>query len=400
MSMILEGVRIVEFSNFIAAPSCGKILADWGAEVIKVEPPTGDAVRWIGPQYKAPASEDEAPMFELENGMKKSVAINTKDPEGKKLLIDLLATADVFLTNVREKSLEKDGLDWKTLHAIYPKLIVAQVLGYGEKGPIRNRAAFDYTAYFARGGIAWSMQEKGTSPSNTVAALGDHYAGAQMAAGIAGALFNRTRTGVGDRVTTSLFQTAVYGMGIMITTAQYGNKFPVSRKKPNTPVGNFYECKDGKWLQLAMLQYDKGLPAFAKAIELPMLLTDERFNTFKNMLQHVEEMVEILDEQFKTKTRDEWEEILEAADIPYERMQSCEEILEDPQVWANDYAFKVKYRTGNEGVLTATPIHFDSMPAREYKLSPRIGQETDEVLGEIGLSAEKIESLKAAKVIK
>ena len=154
MSMIMEGIRVVEFANFIAAPSCGKNLADWGAEVIKVEPVSGDIVRIMGTQYHAPAEADEAPLFELENGMKKGVAINTKDPEGKQLLIDLIGTADVFLTNVRERSLEKDGLDWKTLSALYPKLIMAQVLGYGEKGPIKDRPAFDYTAYFARGGIA------------------------------------------------------------------------------------------------------------------------------------------------------------------------------------------------------------------------------------------------------
>ena len=200
MSMIMEGIRVVEFANFIAAPSCGKNLADWGAEVIKVEPVSGDirSELWVR-SIHSPAETDEAPLFELENGMKKGVAINTKDPEGKQLLIDLIGTADVFLTNVRERSLEKDGLDWKTLSALYPKLIMAQVLGYGEKGPIKDRPAFDYTAYFARGGIAWSMQEKGTSPSNTVAALGDHYAGVQLAGGIAAALYNRMRTGKGER---------------------------------------------------------------------------------------------------------------------------------------------------------------------------------------------------------
>lgn len=170
------------------------------------------------------------------------------------------------------------------------------------------------------------MQEKGTSPSNTVAALGDHYAGVQLAGGIAAALYNRMRTGKGERVTTSLFQTAIYGMGIMITTAQYGNKMPISRKKPNSPVANFYECADGMWLQLAMLQYDKGLPNFAKALEMPELLENPKFNNFKSAIDNVEELVQIFDAKFKTKTRAEWEEILEQADIPYERIQTCEDI--------------------------------------------------------------------------
>ncbi len=401
MSMILEGVRVVEFANFIAAPSCAKNLADWGAEVIKVEPIFGDAVRLMGPQYHTPATEDCCPLFELENSNKKGVAIDTKSPQGKQLLLDLIGTADVFLTNVRERSLQKDGLDYQSLMARYPKLIVAQILGYGEHGPIKDRAAFDYTAYFSRGGIAWSMQEKGTSPCNTVAALGDHYAGVQLAAGIAAALYKRTFTGVGERVTTSLFQTAVYGMGIMIASAQYGNRMPVSRKHPNSPVANFYMCKDGAWIQLAMLQYDKGVHALAEALDMPDLATDPKFSTFQAALQNVDELVARLDAMFATKTRDEWEPILEQADIPYERIQSCEDLLEDPQVWANGYMTKVTYRDGSEGVLTTTPVHYESMEPRAYTLSPKVGQDNDEVLGQLlGLDQERLARLRADKVIK
>lgn len=401
MSMILEGIRVVEFANFIAAPSCGKNLADWGAEVIKVEPLSGDVVRIMGPQYHAPATEDECPLFELENSFKQGVAIDTKDPRGKQLLIDLIGTADVFLTNVRERSLQKDGLDWPSLSALYPKLIMAQVLGYGEEGPIKDRPAFDYTAYFARGGIAWSMQEKGTSPANTVAALGDHYAGAQLAGGVAAALFSRTRTGKGERVTTSLFQTAIYGMGIMVTTAQYGNRMPISRKEPNSPVANFYQCADGMWLQLAMLQYDKGVASLARALEMPELLSDARFSTFQAALENVVPLVGLLDAKFATRTRDDWEPILEAADIPYERIQTCEDLLEDPQMWANDYARKITYRNGNERVITTTPVHFGSMPKRDYVLSPTIGQDTDAVLSrELGIGAETLTTLRAENVIK
>lgn len=400
MSMILEGIRVVEFSNFIAAPSCAKNLADWGAEIIKVEPLGGDAVRFMGPQYGTPATEDCCPLFELENGNKKGVAIDTKSAEGKRLLLELIGTADVFLTNVREKSLEKDGLDYKSLSERFPQLIVAHILGYGEHGPIKDRAAFDYTAYFSRGGISWSMQEKGTSPCNTVAALGDHYAGVQLAAGICAALYKRTITNKGERVTTSLFQTAVYGMGIMITSAQYGNKMPVSRKHPNSPVANFYMCKDGSWVQLAMLQYNKGVQALATALDMPELVSDPKYNTFQAALQNVDELVERLDNVFASKTRDEWEPILEKADIPYERIQTCEDLLEDPQAWANGYMQKIRYRDGSEGVITTTPVHFESMQPRNYTLSPKVGQDTEAVLSqELGMSETQISDLRAAKVI-
>ena len=401
MSMILEGVRVVELANFIAAPSCGKNLSDWGAEVIKVEPLEGDVVRIMGPQYHTPAEEDENPLFELENSYKKGVAINTKDPRGMELLLDLIAGADVFITNVRERSLKKDGLDYATLSQKFPRLIMGQVLGYGEEGPIKDRPAFDYTAYFARGGIAWSMHEKGTSPSNTVAALGDHYAGVQLAGGIAAALYSREHTGKGERVTTSLFQTAVYGMGIMVTSAQYGNRMPISRKAPNSPVANFYRCRDGMWIQLAMLQYDKGVSALSKALEMPQLLSDPKFSTFQAALQNVEELVQLLDAKFATRDRAQWEEILEAADVPYERIQTCEDLLEDPQVWANGYLRRITYRNGEERVITTTPVHFGSMPQRAYVLSPKVGQDNDEVLGgALGLSAQALEGLRASGVIK
>ena len=262
--MLLEGVKVVELSSFIAAPCCAKMLGDWGAEVIKIEPIEGDGIRVMGGTFKSPASDDENPMFELENGNKKGVSINVKSKEGVEILHKLLSEADIFVTNVRVQALEKMGIAYDQIKDKYPGLIFSQILGYGEKGPLKDKPGFDYTAYFARGGVSQSVMEKGTSPANTAAGFGDHYAGLALAAGSLAALHKKAQTGKGERVTVSLFHTAIYGMGTMITTAQYGNEMPLSRENPNSPLMTTYKCKDGRWIQLALIQYNKWLGKFCR----------------------------------------------------------------------------------------------------------------------------------------
>lgn len=392
-NLILKGVKVVELSSFIAAPCCAKILGDWGAEVIKVEPLQGDGIRVMGGTFKSPSSEEENPMFELENGNKKGISVDIKSKEGLEVLHKLISQADVFVTNVRVQALSKIGLAYDQLKDKYPNLIFSQILGYGEKGPLKDKPGFDYTAYFARGGVSASLMEKGTSPANTAAGFGDHYAGIALAAGTCGALYKKAMTGKGEMVTVSLFHTAVYGMGTMVTTAQYGNEMPISRMSPNSPIMNSYKCKDGKWIQLALVQYNKWLPKFCKVINREYLLEDERYNNIKSMVNHVDELVEIVGEAMLEKNLDEWSQLLEEADLPFEKMQLCEDILEDPQAWENDYLFKTKYESGNEGVLVNTPVMFKEMGIKSYESAPKVGEHTEEILRNLGYKAEDIDRL-------
>jgi crotonobetainyl-CoA:carnitine CoA-transferase CaiB-like acyl-CoA transferase len=399
--LALDGIKIIELSSFVAAPSCAKVLADWGAEVIKVEPIQGDNLRIVGGVYNSPAKEEENPMFELENGNKKGVAINTRSEKGKEVLEKLLKDADVFITNVREKALVRSGLSYGQLKDKFPGLIHAHILGYGEDGPLKDKPGFDYTAYFARGAVSTSLMEKGTSPANTNAGFGDHYAGISLAAGILAALHKKTQTGKGDRVTVSLYHTAIFGMGLMITTAQYGNKMPLSRRTPNNPLATTFKCKDDRWIQLALLQYDKWFPKFCKEVINRLdLIEDKRFNTQAEVVKYVEEFVGILEEEMVKKSLDEWAKLLDKADLPYERLQTCEDILEDPQAWENDYLFKKTYDNGNVGVLVNTPVKFNESGIRPYKASPRIGEDTEEILLQLGYSKEEIEEMKKDKAIK
>ncbi|MGB5822480.1 MAG: CoA transferase [Proteocatella sp.] len=396
---ILQGVKVVELATFVAAPSCSKLMADWGADVIKVEALFGDAIRGMGGTFNAPMTADENPMYELENGNKQGIAIDIKDPKGMEILYKLLEEADVFVTNIREQSLAKSGLSYHQLKERFPKLIHAHILGYGEEGPLKDKPGFDYTAYFARGGVSMSLMEKGTSPANTAAGFGDHYAGMGLTAGILAALYRQAKTGQGERVTLSLYHAALFGMGLMITTAQYGNEMPLSRKFPNNPLMTTYECGDGRWIQLALIQYNKWFPKFCKVIDREDLITEEKFNSITAVVGCVNELVTIVENEMKKKTVEEWSVLLEEADLPFEKLQTVTDVLECEQAWANNYLFKTKYSNGNEGILVDTPVRFQNMGIKEYQAAPKLGEHSDQILESIGYKKEEIAELKNNKVI-
>lgn len=397
---ILKGIKVVEFASYVAAPSGAKMLADWGAEVIKVEPLQGEGQRTVGSVYSSPAKEDENPWFENENFNKKSICVNVKTKEGKEVFHKLLSNADVFITNVRTGALKKLGLDYETLRETYPGLVFSQVLGYGEKGPLKDKPGFDYTSYFARGGVMASLMEKDTSPLNSAPGFGDHYTGIAIAAGTCAALVKKLKNGKGDKVTVSLYHMGIYGLGCLILSDQYGNKMPMTRLKPNSPVCNSYKCKDGRWIQLALVQYDEWAGRFFDAIEKHELINDPKYSKRDIMIEHVEELVQIVGEAMLKKTLNEWEEILVKCDIPFERVQLCEDIVKDEQAWANDYLVKKKFLSGNEGVLVNTPVKFEEMGIREMTSAPLIEENTNDILMDIGYSKEEIKNLKEIKSVR
>lgn len=396
----LEGIRVIEYANFVAAPVCGRLLADWGAEVIKIEPHFGDSMRIVGIQWCFPATEEENPMFEIENSGKKDIVIDTNTKEGVEVIYKLLDSADVFLTNTRQKALDKSGLNYEEIKKRAPHIIFAHLLGYGDKGPAKDNPAFDYTAYFARGGVAASLMEKGTSPANPVAGLGDHYAGMSLAAGILAALYKRKETGKGERVTVSLFHTAVFGMGIMVSAAHYGYEMPITRRQPPNPLNTTFKCADDKWIQIAFFQYDKWFPNFCNTvIERPDLI-GSKYSTLKSAVNYVEEFVMMMEEEFAKRPIDEWCERLQAAGIPYEKLATPSDVLVDEQCWANDYLIKHTYENGHEGVIFNTPVMFTENPRGEYRRAPKFAEHTDEVLIQAGMSQTEIEELKNKNIIK
>ena len=373
---LLEGLKVVEYANFVAAP-----------------------ISMVGMQWKFPTGSDECPLYEMENSGKKGIVVDTRTKEGVEVIFKLLEDADIFITNTREKALVKSGLDYESVHKRVPKVVYAHLLGYGEKGPAKDNPAFDYTAYFARGGVAASLMEEGTSPCNSAAALGDHYAGMNLVSGILAALYNRDKTGEGEKVTVSLFHTAVFGLGLYVNAAQYGYNMPITRKNPPNPLNTTYKCSDGNWLQIAFFQYDKWFPGFCDIVIERPDLKGSKYSTMKSVVQHIPEFVDMMEKEFAKKPIDEWCERLQKAGIPFEKLQTPVDILNDEQCWANDFLIKIKYRNGNERTMFTNPVQFPTRERNEYVLSPLLGEHTEEILTRAGYSKDELAKLREGKII-
>lgn len=402
----LKGIRVVDFSEFVAAPVVAKLLADWGADVVKVERFEGDVWRWYGPSFKMPCQPDENPLFDIEHLKKKFIALNLKTDEGKEIMDRLLSKADVFVTSYRADALEKLGLSYEELSAKYPRLIYAHLQGFGEKGPEADRPGFDVVCYWARSGAMLDLVpgECGV-PITAPFGFGDHITGATLTGGVCAALYSREKTGRGDKVYISLFASAIFGTGCMITSTQekYGDSFPRYRTRPNNAVGHTYKCKDGRWLLLSILDYARYWPILCeKVFGLPELAKDERFNTKLKAVQNSLEMYKILEETFMSRTSEEWAPLLLENDIAFEKIQHYSDVTKDPQAWANGFVFEHTFKSGNTGILPRTPVQFASFevepPPAGY--GTRIGENTNEVLLDLGYSAGDVEEMVKKNAIK
>lgn len=402
----LNGVTVVELATFVAAPYSARILADWGANVIKVEPPKGDPMRQMGGLLNMPTDEDENVAFDQQDANKHSIVLNLKDPDAMAAMHRLLEKADVFITNNREDALLRMELSYEQLKDKYPKLIYGHVSGFGEDGPHKNRPGYDFTSYYARGGISGTLYEKGTSPVMTVAAFGDEQVSMALASGICAALFNATRTGKGEKVSVNLFQTALSAMGHLIASSQYGkNPYPRSRLDTANPFQAAYPTKDGRWIQGGVNQYDKEYAHICRLVGREDLAVDERFNTFQKVKDNPRPFIMELDKAFRQKTADEWVAIFEEADLPFEKEALWEEILEDPQAWGDHDLERVDgypedEKLGTTRILVRTPVNFRNMGLPPYNKGPKLGEHTDEILASVGYTAEQIAQMREKGSVK
>lgn len=392
----LDGIRVVELATFIAGPCCARYLADLGAEVIKVESPAGDPLHNTAVNEGRPEGELENTTYDLENANKTCISIDTKNPEGKAVLEKLIAGADIFITNIREKSLMKQGLDYETLKARFPALVYGYITGYGEKGPDKDLPGFDYTAFFARGGILGTLYDREHVPMNLIAGFGDHQVGLYLASGIVAALYRAKQTGIGEKVSVSLFHSAIWDMALMLQAAQYDtppNRFPITRYENSNPLLGAYRTKDDRWLQVAIPAYNALYNKFVKAIGLPELVDDPRYYPQNNLQANLREFYELLDCTFREKTISEWCITLNDADIPYAVAQTWNELLKDPQAWASDCFYSMEYPTGNTRTLVRTPVTMADTPLPEYRRAPYHGEQTESILHDLGYTGEQIQAL-------
>ena len=394
----LEGVKVVELATFIAAPCTARFLADLGADVIKVEAPMGDPLRYTAANEGRPLDQKENTSYDLENAGKRCISLNIKSPEGREVLEKLIADADVFITNNRQPSLIKNKLDYDTLHAKYPSLVYGFISGYGEKGPDKDLPGFDFTAFYARGGILGPLRDKTSTPMLTVQGFGDHQVAMNLAAGVLAALFKAKMTGEGDQVVVSLFHSAVWDVSLMLQSSQYGAdscKFPMERWENGNPLTMVYKTKDEQWLQIAMPQYDRHYPVFMKAAGQPEMIDNPKFFPQKNLYPNRKEFSEWISALFLTKDCAEWCKLLDAADIPYAVAQNWDTLLEDKQAWASDIFYEMEYSNGNKRTLVRPPVMFKENGLPDYNRGPYLAEHTEEILGQYGYTDEEISRMLA-----
>lgn len=380
----LEGIRVVELGVWVAGPAAGGILADWGADVIKVEPPTGDPARIFGKMLGGDL--DSNPPFELDNRSKRSIVLDLSTADGKATMMELLATADVFLTNIRASALARIGLDPDTLLAHNERLVYGLVTGYGTEGPDADTQAYDIAAYWARSGLASLLTPPGGNPPFQRGGMGDHPMGMTAAAMICGALVGRSITGKGQLVTTSLLRQGLYTIGFdMNTYLMWGNPISVgTREAMGNPCLNNYLCADGRRFWIVGLEGDRHWPPLARVVgHEDWMVEGHDYSTARGRAMNARQLIAELDEIFITKTLDEWAALFATEpDFFWAPLNTLEDVIADEQVHASGALVDVPDGVGGTMMIN-TPADFHGTPNGPTWVAPELGQHTDEVLAEL-----------------
>ncbi len=380
----MEGVRVVELGLWVAGPAAAGILCDWGADVVKIEPPEGDPAR----QFRTMLGGDlpTNPVFELDNRGKRSVVLDLATAEGRAAALALVDTADVFVTNVRKSALTRVGLDPETLLARDERLVYALMTGFGTDGPDADAAAFDIAAWWSRAGIAWLLTPPGHDPPFQRGGMGDHTVGMSAAAMISAALYHRERTGKGQLVTTSLLRQGAYTIGFDLNVyLMWGLQFAGARRESmRNPSVNNYVAGDGGRFWIVGLEVDRHWPPLARVVGHPEWIEDHPYSTAAGRAQHARELIAELDAIFATKSRAEWAEVFATEpDFFWAPVNSLEDLVADPQFTAAGGLVHVPDGTSTT-TMVATPVDFHGTPIAPRSLAPTLGQHTDEVLRVLG----------------
>jgi crotonobetainyl-CoA:carnitine CoA-transferase CaiB-like acyl-CoA transferase len=399
MSGVLEGVKVVELAIWVAGPSAAGMLADWGADVVKVEGPGGDPMRNV---YGAIGLSEYIPNapFIFNNRGKRSIELDLHTDDGRTAMHRLLASADIFVTNLRPDALERLGLDHTVAMGEHPHLVYCTSTGYGLTGPERDRAGYDVAAFFGRSGFAHQITLAGQGPITSRSAIGDHTTGMASVAGILAALHHKTRTGQGQVVEASLLRTGMWVIGGDLGTQEILGKIrqPDPRTASSTPLVNSYRSSDERWFYLIGVEATRHLPGLMRAIEREDLVDDERFQTAHDLVKYRREMIVILDEAFTSKPMDHWKKVFDTFDVWWAPIQSPAEVLEDPQAEAIGAFIETRDLQGNPVRSVNSPINFHGHEFTRAEAPPDLGQHTDEVLAEIGFSSAEIDAMRGSAI--
>jgi crotonobetainyl-CoA:carnitine CoA-transferase CaiB-like acyl-CoA transferase len=392
---IFSGLKVVDLASFIAGPSAAVILSDFGADVIKVEPPNGDPWRRghnIPPQ---PQAKDAYP-WHLANRNKRGITLDLKSPNAPQVLEKLVKWADVLIVNTPHPARAKLKLEYDDVAQWNSRLIYADLTGFGEKGPDANLPGFDITSYWARSGLLSMTRDAGAPPTWPVAGSGDNATAVGLYSAIVTALYRRERTGQGSYVTTSLLAEGVWSASVSIQAALCDAKFfaPHDRKNPANAAMNVYQASDGIWFVLIVTP-DKLAPV-AKAIGRADLLTDPRFSNPAKLVENMRQLTEILDKIFSSQPMAHWYEVFNGVHVTFGAVRGPQEVINDPQLRLNDIVVPLD---GAGGKLTSTissPIQVHGVTKVPARRAPDLGEHTEEVLNQLGFSASEIEGLHAS----
>ena len=397
----LEGIKVVELSTMLAGPMCARVLAEWGADVIKVETLNGDAWRKQAGTTLSPCTPDANPNFDMQNLNKRFVSLNLRTEGGQEAMMKLLEGADVLLTNFREQALEGMGLSYEQLKGRFPRLIHAAVLGYGSEGPDKDRPGYDYTTFFSRTGLMADLPPAGGGPLVPIGGIGDHSVAVALVGGICAALYRRTVTDTGDKVDVSLYQSGIFSLSTGILNGFNGRVLPRTRLDCGHAGSNTYQGSDGEWFYLACIDYRR-FPELCQLIGHPELAEDPKYSTNTAYYANRTELTKIFDEIFNKQPVSYWDELFNEHDMPHEVLRHFKDVPYDLQAQVNHYTYFHEYPDGTKTVFTNGPVHFASVdPANiPCRVSGAIGRDTAQVLDALGYSSEKIAAMYEAKEIR
>ena len=401
--MLLQGVKVIEHATYFAAPGAGGILSDWGAEVIKIEPPGGDPVRSNFPTKGSDKEHlTDNPAFDSDNRGKKSIVVDARTEEGREIIRKLADTADVFLTNVRPGGIERSGLGYDILSKRNPKLVYCALTGYGLEGPDANAPGFDVASFWSRSGLARLTAPKGSELFPVRTASGDHTTSIAAVAAINAALIQALKTGKGQLVDVSLLRTGLYTLHTDLAIQLFFGRIASTRPRAEAynPLTNFFRTKDDAWICIVARAGKADLPRMARAFDLPGIDTDPRFQDGRSRRDNAGEITAMFDAAFARFTKDEIAARLTAEEIAWAPAQTLADVAVDPQVHA---AGGIVQTPGKDGIGSfaspAAPAKFHGVDDGPKGPGPKLGEHTREILASLGYSNAEIETALSGKVV-
>ena len=396
---IFEGLKVLDCASFIAAPAAATVLSDFGAKVIKIEPPgSGDPYRNLPNLPGYPRSEHNFAWL-LESRNKRSLALDLSKAEGQAVLRRLVAEADVFITNFPPAVRARLGMTHAELAPLNSRLIYASFTGYGEKGEEANKPGFDSNAYWARSGLMDLVRaDTATTPARSVAGMGDHPCAMALYGAIVTALYKRERTGKGSHVSSNLMANGVWANGVLAQARLCGAKFSERRPREHAlnAVTNHYQCRDGRWIILSLLNEERQWPALARCLGREDFITDARFATKADRHARSLELIKIFDQIFATRDLAEWRRILDGNGLVFGVVGILDDMPDDRQMIENDVLVPFE---GDTMLTVNSPIWVDGSDKARPKRPPGVGEHSDEILREAGYDEAAIRQLRAAGAV-